>query len=325
MIETVFALAILTQLLVPGYIYRSFRKRFFTVESEAHAEETLIAFAVASLVIHAITWPAFAVFGFDPMGSLIAAKDASAFLAEIAASPLRWFLQLVVAPMILSIFVAYAERQAWGTDFFSKIGLPPLPNRPSAITAAIHHHRQADAIVEVLLKDGKSVVGRLGPNSAVSAEKGYPDIFMDATYLPTPQGTWLEDEESSGMIVMGSEIRLIQFFLNPEITGKEEEIEEDEEEIESPERDSLLLAVDKGLTVAETLQAAHRRRIEDLANGPLLPRDHYFQDLNAKEAAISNARTALARLAPTQKRLDELDNEEVCDLNDLDAPRATDA
>lgn len=233
MIESVFAFAVLAQFLAPGFLFQRFRRTFFVIETERNPQESLLTYLVTGMVINAATWPLFSAFGFDPLGSLVAAQNGAAFLQEIAGHPLRWFLQLVIAPVMLAIFVAYVERQAWGTEVFTAIGLPPLPNRPNAISAAVFHHRDADAILEVHLKDGTKLHGRLGMNAAVTASAGYPDLFLDAVYMLDTRGGFLEDEECSGLIVMGSEISRIHFLINPEIAAAVAGEEEEDDELDT--------------------------------------------------------------------------------------------
>lgn len=215
MVESVFTLALAVQLLVPGWIHRSIYRRFFVVESETHYQETFLAYAISSLLMLAITWPVFSVMGFDPFGALIASKDASAFLKELSSHPVRWLAQLIVAPAVLSIMFVYAERQAWGTGLFTRIGLPPQPRHPNAIQAAIWAHRDKSPMLKITDKKGAVIVARLGANSAATINKGWPDLFVEHVYRPSSDGRYVLDDQCTGIYIQGSDIRWIEFFKDP--------------------------------------------------------------------------------------------------------------
>jgi len=228
MIETIFGLALVVTLIVPGYLFRNVRSRFFVIEADTHVEDTLLSYFVASLIMLAITWPLYTLFGFDPFGALVDAKDPRAFLTEVSGNPIRWLTQIVVAPVVLAIMWAYAERQTWGAGLFTHLGLPPQPRHPNAIQAAIWAHRKQSPLLEIIVKHGPKIVGRFGPESAATVAKGWPDLFLDAVYHPTSDGGWQLDDQSSGIFIPGSEIRLIQFFRNDpaDVEGEPSPIQE---------------------------------------------------------------------------------------------------
>lgn len=216
MIETVFTLALVIQLVTPGVVFSRVRRRFFVFDGEAQAQENLLNYFVLSLTMLAITWPLFATFGgFDPIGALIIAKDAVAFLGEINSHPIRWLLQLIVSPALAAVLWAYIERKAWGDGLFTKMGLPPHPRHPNAIQAALWAHRKSNPVIEVLLKDKVTkIVGVWATNSSASLNKGWPDLFLSAVYRPTSDGRWVLDDDCTGIYIPGSEIRIAQFFKN---------------------------------------------------------------------------------------------------------------
>lgn len=216
MIESVFTLALATQLLLPGYLFRSVRRKFFLIEADTHVEDTLLNYAATSLLMLAITWPAFTLVGFDPIGALIASKDASAFMAEISNHAGRWFLQIVIAPAVLAFAWAYVERKTWHTGILEKIGLPPVPRHPSALQAALWAHRDKSPILRIVMKDRTKICGVFANKSAATAGAGWPDLFLSQVYQETTPDTWVLDESSSGIFIPGSEIRTVQFFVNPE-------------------------------------------------------------------------------------------------------------
>lgn len=215
MVESVFTLALAAQLLVPGWISRAVYRRFFVVETETNYQESFLSYAIMSLLMLAVTWPVFAAMGHDPIGALLTSKDANAFLKEIVGHPVRWLLQLLVAPAVLSVMWAYVERQAWGTDLFTHIGLPPQPRHPNAIQAAIWAHRDKCPMVKITDKKGTVIVGRLGPNSAATVNKGWPDLFVESIYRFVSDGEYVLDDQCSGMYIQGSDIRWIEFFREP--------------------------------------------------------------------------------------------------------------
>ena len=214
MIESVFTLALVVQLLVPGAVAARVRRRFFVLDDEAQVEESILNYFVLSLIMLAITWPLFAAIGgFDPIGALIHAKDAAAFLAEINAHPVRWLIQLIVSPAIAAVLWSYIERKAWASGLFTKMGLPPHPRHPNAIQAALWAHRDSNPVIEILLKDKVTkIVGVWAANSAATQNKGWPDLFLSSVYRPTSDGKWVLDDQCTGIYIPGSEIRIAQFF-----------------------------------------------------------------------------------------------------------------
>lgn len=220
MIESVFTLAIVTQLMLPGYIFRSVRRKFFLLEADTHVEDSLLNYATTSLLMLAITWPAFTLIGFDPFGALIASKDAAAFMAEINSHAGRWFSQIVITPAVLAFAWAYVERKTWHTGILEKIGLPPVPRHPSALQAALWAHRDKAPILRIVMKDRTKICGVFANKSAATAGAGWPDMFLSQVYRETSPGIWALDEDSSGIFIPGSEIRTVQFFVNPESVVK---------------------------------------------------------------------------------------------------------
>lgn len=216
MIESIFTLALLVQLVTPGVVFLRIRRRFFVFDSESQSQENLLNYFVVSLTMLAITWPLFSFFGgFDPIGILISAKDPAAFLSEVNNHPIRWLLQLIVSPAVAAVMWAYTERKAWGEGLFTKMGLPPHPRHPNAIQAALWAHRKSNPIIEVLLKDKQTkIVGIWAANSSASLNKGWPDLFLSTVYRPTSDGRWLRDDNCTGIYIPGSEIRVAQFFRN---------------------------------------------------------------------------------------------------------------
>lgn len=213
MYELITALA---ALLLPGYVYRRFKSRFLVLNADKHHEDTLIGYIITGIVVTFITWPLVTALGFQPTGTLIVANDLNALGKELSDNALRWIIQLIAAPVFLAMVAAYFERKAWGSDLLTRIGLPPQPRYPNALNQACYVHRQADPIVAVERKNGEVIYGRMGPRAVVTAEDGYPDLFLDAIYfLDIATGDLVEDEDCSGQVILGSEIATITFYVNP--------------------------------------------------------------------------------------------------------------
>lgn len=217
MYETLFALSVIIQLLVPGYIYRKWRSRFLVIDADKHHEDTLIGYVMTGLVVACVTWPIVQLLGFDPLGSLLLAKDVDAFRHELGNNMLRWIFQLLVAPVFLAMVVAYFERKAWDYDLLTRIGLPPVPRYPNALSQACHVHHGKDPIVKIEIKgSGELVFGRLGPQAVVTAQEGYPDIFLDTVYLYDAEtGDLVEEEGATGQVILGNQVAKITFYQNP--------------------------------------------------------------------------------------------------------------
>lgn len=223
MVTTVFALALVVSFVIPGYIYRRFVRRFLTVDHEANVQETFLAYGVTGLLVLILTWPLFSFFGFDPFSVVLATNDMRAFIQVILDNPVAVILQLIVSPVLLAVFSAYAQRMAWDANILGKLKLFPLPRHPTALAQAVFYHRQSDPIVEITLKNGQTMFGLLGPDSCVTATKGHPDLFVERVYFELDDGELELDENSSGLLVLGSEISTIQFHLNPELFSRSDD------------------------------------------------------------------------------------------------------
>lgn len=227
MYELITALA---AILLPGYVYRKFKSRFLVINVDKHHEDTLIGYILTGIVVTLITWPLVTALGIAPTGALIAANDLNALGKELSRNTLGWITQLIIAPVFLAMVAAYFERKTWGADLLTKIGLPPQPRYPNALNQAGYVHREADPIVEIERKNGELIYGRLGPRAVVTAEDGYPDIFLDAIYvLDHATGDLVEDDDCSGKVVLGSQIATITFYVNPLVSGNEEDGESEED------------------------------------------------------------------------------------------------
>lgn len=228
MITTVFALALVVGCIVPGFIYQKFVRRFLTIEHEPNVQETFLAYGLTGWLVLIITWPLFSCFGFDPFAVLLATEDMGTFINVIHSNPVPVILQLIVSPVILAIFSAYMQRRSWDAKLLAKLKLYPLPKHPTALSQAVFYHRQSDPIVEVRLKNGMKIYGILGPESCVTAAKGHPDLFLELVYTEYSDGELELDENSSGILILGSEISTMQFFLNPEFNPDLSDIESGE-------------------------------------------------------------------------------------------------
>jgi len=226
MIATLFALALVVAFITPGFIYRRFVRRFLTVDHENNVQETFLAYGVTGGLVLILTWPLFNLMGFDPFSVLLATKDMEAFIGVIHANPIPVILQLVVSPVVLAVFSAYIQRKTWDTKVLAKLKLYPLPRYPTALSQAAFYHRESDSVVEVRLKNGSKVYGLLGKESCLTATRGHPDIFLQSVYIEFSDGQLELDEKSSGILILGSEISTMQFYLNPELHP---ELDEDEE------------------------------------------------------------------------------------------------
>lgn len=233
MYELITALA---AILLPGYVFKRFYSKFLVLNADKHHEDTLIGYILAGIVVTFITLPFVAAFGFAPTGALIVANDFNAIGKELSSNAFRWIIQLIAAPVFLAMVAAYIERKAWGADLLTRIGLPPQPRYPNALNQACYVHRQADPIVAVERKNGEVIYGRMGPRAVVTAEDGYPDLFLDAIYfLDLANGDLVEDEDCSGQVILGSEIATITFYVNPLMRGDFDEDDGDDDTATSTE------------------------------------------------------------------------------------------
>lgn len=236
MMISILTLAVFTSVLVPGLIFRKTRSRFFVTAPEPTTNEAFLSYAVSGLACLAVSWPLMAALGFNPLAMLVASGDPVIFFAVISMHPGMVALQLLVAPVVLAIFTAYLERQAWSHAAMAAIGLPPMPRQPTALSAAAGFQMyvrdparrgpQAPyaghaCLLDITLRSGSRVVGLMGAEGCITSNRGYPDVFLEQEFVKIkgPNGPdFIPDPLSTGVVILGSQISTISFRAIPPCT-----------------------------------------------------------------------------------------------------------
>lgn len=164
----------------------------------------------AGIVIRRFIWPL--ELTRHSIGNSIPGIELVAFKQKVRSS------EIVLGRTIIVVNTQCSQRQC---RFVCRIGQSSRDT--DGLRVSYRPHRQV-------------VYGRMGPRAVVTAEDGYPDLFLDAVYfLDLATGDLVEDEDCSGQVILGSEIATITFYVNPLMRGEFDEDDGDDDTATSTE------------------------------------------------------------------------------------------
>ena len=216
------AIAIAATIMVPGLVFRRFKARFLVLSDAPSEQIALLEIAISGLLINTLVFPVYFALGADPLRILWKAVSAVEFYDALRANPLGIVLHCFVLPAAAAMMLAFLERKHWITTGLARLGLQPSETHPSAWSAGFLAHRDRAALCRVTLKDGSVVYGRFGVNAAATLSGVTKDVYFDQTYDLVDGGLTLT-EGTSGMLVAGDLVALIEFKDLPDFDGDEDE------------------------------------------------------------------------------------------------------
>lgn len=228
MFETLFAVTLLLSVLVPGYIYQRVKSKFFVLHREHQVELAMMNYAITGMAILALMWPITTLLGIDPVGLMISAEDGKGVVKAIQSAPISWIFQLFVVPALLAVGNVYLTRIPIITKLPALLKLKPLEKEPDAVSEMVAFMKRHRPYVEVLLKNGSSIHGKMSAGSAISVEEPFPDLFLASAFTVEP-GTeaWTRMGPTTAIFIRGSDVKAVFLYSEVALTPEETVHEQD--------------------------------------------------------------------------------------------------
>ncbi|MEY2117238.1 DUF6338 family protein [Rhodanobacter sp. FW106-PBR-R2A-1-13] len=210
------SIMVLVALLMPGFIYGRV-KNWVTqrIDDEKPTVATEIyRHLVRSLVMLMVIFPLG--FGLPAIARLIRAIQANNLVGMFGSMPdvLTYAMMLIVGPGVLGCIVGMLEIKEVTGWARKAIGLPPVMlNQAWDVAMARAGSDRDRIIVDVVLKDGGTILGRYGQNSAASRSGGYRDLYLEELW--TVNNGALVPAEGGSILIRGADIRSVRFIRIP--------------------------------------------------------------------------------------------------------------
>lgn len=228
MFETFSAITLLISVMVPGYIFQRVRARFFVLHRENLAEMAMMHYAISGMAVTAITWPVSTLLGVDALGLMLAATNGKGVVTAIQSAPGSWIMQLFIVPALLAIFFVYLTRIPFITKLPAMLKLKPLEKEPDAVNEMVSFMKKHHPYVEVLLKNGSAIYGKMSPGSAISVSEPYPDLFLGPIYVIKPgEEVWTPLGPNTAVFIRGSDVKAVFLYSEVALTSAETVHEQD--------------------------------------------------------------------------------------------------
>lgn len=206
------SLMVLIVLLLPGFVYGRV-KRWVVQDREAEktgVAEEIYANLVRSLVMLTI-W-SFG-FGLPAVRHLIQAVDADQIEQVFSTGPslLAYALMVFIGPAALGVLMGFAEVKDMTNAVRSRLGLSPI-EWSQAWDVAMAKASQEHGLILVLitLKNGETIIGRYGKESAASRSGGYRDLYLQELW--DRRNGELAPAPGESILVRGSDIGSVRFI-----------------------------------------------------------------------------------------------------------------
>lgn len=190
-----------------GYILLTVRSHYVLGE-KPKASEIIFEAVVLSLVIQLafalLAW----VVGFA--GPLH--PGLSAAVADLAAVPkLSFFLEVVLFPVVLGIFIGVGLRRGWTGSVLRRLGMPIIHPTRRAYDFAFGDNRQ-ESFVIVTYSDGTQVYGYFGQGSLAASDASRSDLYLEFLYDVDADGTWQATNPPKSALLGLEGMRSIEFI-----------------------------------------------------------------------------------------------------------------
>lgn len=124
-------------------------------------------------------------------------------------SGLILFCIVFVSPIVLGILSGWLQQKEAIGKFLRWLGLRSLHPVPCAWDW--HFGRLKPYWVMVTMRDGSQVHGLFHSRSFAGSDPERRDLYLEAQYRLLETGEWAPVEDTGGVLVMGSEIAVIEF------------------------------------------------------------------------------------------------------------------
>jgi len=130
-------------------------------------------------------------------------------------SALAWTLIILISPSVLGLMMGHFSQKAKILQLLRRLGLSPMHPVPSAWDYKFGNTRQSVWVL-VTLKDGSNVAGLFGSRSFASSDVAERDLYIQSVYQISETGLWEQVKRNDGILILGSEIKHIEFWNDEE-------------------------------------------------------------------------------------------------------------
>ena len=185
--------------LVPGFILQ-LTLSTFVPQKEEQTDLSLLRFLALSCVNYALwAWLVF----------LIVRTDF--YLVHPYWTAAAWSVIILVSPALLGLLLAHFSQKETLRRLLQRIGFAPIHEIPTAWDYKFSRTESALWVL-VTLKDGARVAGLFGSRSLASSKSGERDLYIQKVYKIPSTGTWQPVSRSEGILLMGDQIKHIEFW-----------------------------------------------------------------------------------------------------------------
>ena len=174
---------------VPGFV--SMKVYDILVPNESRSAASYVCDAVA----------------YSTINFIVSAPIGIHFYQNLPHGLISWFFAFLFFLLVFPAVIAFLTVKLLASRFVKKHATG-LVNRPWDII----FNNEIGACVMVHLKNGNKIIGIYGDRSAISYHPNEEQIFLEEVYKLSENGTLTRVPDTKGVIIMGSEIAMIELF-----------------------------------------------------------------------------------------------------------------
>jgi len=208
---------VLVVMLMPGFIYGRV-KRWVTQridDEKPSVANEVYANLVRSLVMLMLVFPWG--FGRSAIHHVFQAMSTGALDGAFTSfgAVLMYAVLLIIGPALLGGLMGVLEVNEVTGWMRRKFRLPPVVlNQAWDVAMSRASAEKGLILAEVALKNGETILGRYGPDSAASRSGGYRDLYLQEIWVGTNGA--LAPGNAGSILIRGSDIRSVRFIRIPE-------------------------------------------------------------------------------------------------------------
>lgn len=137
-------------------------------------------------------------------------SDIVNLLAQTAATRLPFFLETLVLPGLLGLFLGFSLKRGWNEKLLGSLAMPIIHPTRRAFDFAFGDIA-TERFVIVTYSDGTTVFGFFGANSLASSDPANGDIYLERLY-DVRDGVWNPTMPAKSALLMLRDLRSIEFI-----------------------------------------------------------------------------------------------------------------